>query len=44
MSLALVSEDGQSRFYAEVSPPPKEPTDFVPHIVYPLLECGYSAR
>lgn len=44
MSLALVSEDGQSRFYAEVSPLPKEPTDFVRHVAYPLLEHGYSAR
>lgn len=44
VSLALVSDDGAHRFYCEVSPLPKEPTDFVRYVVYPLLEHGYAAR
>lgn len=44
VSLALVSEDGSRRFYSEVSPLPKNPTDFVQHVVYPLLEHGNAAR
>lgn len=44
VSLALVSEDGQHRFYSEVDPLPKQPTDWVHAVVYPLLEHGYAAR
>ncbi|MEL1264467.1 hypothetical protein [Pseudoxanthomonas putridarboris] len=44
VSLALVSEDGQRRFYSEVSPLPKQPSDFVRTIVYPLLDHGFHAR
>lgn len=44
VSLALVSEDGSDRFYAEVSPLPKRPTEWVRAVVYPLLEHGYAAR
>jgi hypothetical protein len=44
VSLALVSEDGAHRFYAEVSPLPNQPTDWVRAVVYPLLEHGYAAR
>lgn len=44
VSLALVDESGQHRFYAEVSPLPKQPTDWVRAVVYPLLEHGYAAR
>jgi hypothetical protein len=44
VSLGLVSEDGQHRFYAEVSPLPQEPNDFVRQVVYPLLEHGFAAR
>ena len=44
VSLALVSEDGQHRFYGEVDPLPKAPTDWVRAVVYPLLEHGYAAR
>lgn len=43
VSLALVSEDGLHRYYAEVNPLPVNPTDFVRNTVYPLLEHGYSA-
>lgn len=43
VSLALVSEDGAHRYYAEVNPLPANPTDFVRHVVYPLLEHGYNA-
>lgn len=43
VSLALVSEDGVHRYYAEVTPLPANATDFVQHVVYPLLEHGYSA-
>ncbi|MDW2981747.1 3'-5' exoribonuclease [Rhodanobacter sp. KK11] len=41
VSLALTSEDGQHRFYAEVSPLPNRPTAFVQAVVYPLLEHGW---
>lgn len=44
VSMGLVSEDNQHRFYSEVSPLPKDPTNFVRSVVYPLLEHGYSAR
>jgi len=44
VSLALVSEDCVHQFYSEVSPLPKHPTDFVRHVVYPLLEHGYYSR
>lgn len=44
VSLALISEDGNQRFYAEVAPLPKNPTDFVRHVVYPLLDHGYASR
>lgn len=44
VSLALVSEDGLHRFYSEVDPLPKQPTDWVRAVVYPLLEHGYAAR
>lgn len=43
VSLAMVDEAGQHRFYAEVSPLPKDPTDFVKRVVYPLLEHGDCA-
>lgn len=43
VSLALVSEDGMHRFYAERDPLPATPTDFVQHVVYPLLERGRAA-
>lgn len=43
VSLALVSEDGQHVFYAERDPLPDAPTDFVKHVVYPLLERGATA-
>lgn len=42
VSLALVSEDGAHHFYAERDPLPATPTDFVRHVVYPLLERGNS--
>ena len=44
ISMALISEDGQHRFYSEVDPLPKHPTDWVRAVVYPLLEHGYAAR
>lgn len=44
ISLALVSEDGKHRFYSEVDPLPKQPTDWVSAVVYPLLQHGYAAR
>lgn len=44
VSLALIDETGQHRFYSEVSPLPKQPNDFVQAVVYPLLEHGYHAR
>lgn len=40
VSLALVSEDGSRRFYAERDPLPDVATDFVRSVVYPLLERG----
>lgn len=40
VSLALVSEDGIHRFYAERDPLPGVATDFVRSVVYPLLERG----
>src|SRR3546814_11304467 len=43
VSIALISEDGAQRFYAEVNPLPKQPTDFVRYVVYPLLDHGYWA-
>lgn len=43
VSLALVGDDGLRRFYAERNPLPKNPTDFVKSVVYPLLEGGGSA-
>ena len=44
VSLGLVDESGQHRFYSEVDPLPKQPTDWVRAVVYPLLEHGYAAR
>lgn len=44
VSIALVSEDEQHRFYAEMSPLPEHPTSFVRHVVYPLLHGGQHAR
>jgi hypothetical protein len=44
VSLGLVSEDGEHRFYAEVSPLPASPNDFVRAAVYPLLQGGPAAR
>lgn len=43
VSLALVSEDGRRRFYAERDPLPVETTDFVRAVVYPLLQRGAFA-
>lgn len=43
VSLALVSEDGQRVFYAERNPLPEIATDFVRHVVYPLLDRGAAA-
>ena len=43
VSLALVSADGQHRFYAERDPLPSNPTTFVARYVYPLLDRGPSA-
>lgn len=40
VSIGLVSEDGVHRFYAERAPLPERPTDFVQHVVYPLLQGG----
>lgn len=40
VSLALISEDGIHRFYAERDPLPDVATDFVRSVVYPLLERG----
>lgn len=41
VSLALISEDGQYRFYGELAPLPSRPTVFVQTVVYPLLEHGW---
>ncbi|PPT73845.1 hypothetical protein XarjCFBP8253_20465 [Xanthomonas arboricola pv. juglandis] len=38
VSIGLVSEDGHHQFYAERDPLPEMPTDFVRHVVYPLLQ------
>lgn len=38
VSLALITEDGIHRFYAERDPLPEVATDFVRSVVYPLLE------
>lgn len=43
VSLARISEDGQHRVYAEVSPLPNRPTAFVQAVVYPLLEHGWMS-
>ena len=43
VSIGLVSEDGVHRFYAERAPLPPTPTDFVLHVVYPLLQGGASS-
>ncbi|MGH8085304.1 MAG: hypothetical protein ACREPV_08495 [Lysobacter sp.] len=43
VSLALVSADGEHRFYAERDPLPEQPTDFVRGVVYPLLDRGSTA-
>lgn len=43
VSIALVSEDGASTFYAERDPLPLAPTDFVKTTVYPLLQRGRHA-
>ena len=40
VSVALVSEDGVHRFYAERDPLPEVATDFVRSVVYPLLQRG----
>ncbi|WBX94948.1 3'-5' exoribonuclease [Pseudoxanthomonas mexicana] len=40
VSLALISEDGVHRFYAERDPLPEKATDFVRSVVYPLLDRG----
>lgn len=43
VSLALVSEDGLHRFYAERDPLPAAATEFVRDVVYPLLDRGEAA-
>jgi len=43
VSLGLVSEDREHRFYAERKPLPENPTDFARHVVYPLLKHGQHA-
>lgn len=43
VSLALVSADGEHRFYAERDPLPVNPTSFVAQYVYPLLDRGAVA-
>ena len=43
VSLALISEDGRRRFYAERNPLPPDPTPFVKEFVYPLLDGGAAA-
>lgn len=43
VSLALVSQDGQRRFYAERTPLPASPSSFVREVVYPLLDRGSTA-
>lgn len=44
VSLALVSEDGEHRFYSEVATLPERPTDFVRQVVYPLLDRGCADK
>lgn len=41
VSLALVDATGEHRFYAEIYPLPPNPTNFVQHVVYPLLDHGW---
>lgn len=43
VSLALVSQDGCYRFYAERDPLPGAPSIFVREMVYPLLDRGGAA-
>jgi hypothetical protein len=43
VSIALISEDGRQRFYAECSQLPEAPTPFVADVVYPLLERGAAS-
>ena len=43
VSIGLVTEDGQRRFYAEMATLPEHPTGFVRDVVYPLLERGEAA-
>lgn len=43
VSIALISDDGRHRLYAESAQLPETPTKFVAEIVYPLLERGCSA-
>jgi len=43
VSIALVSEDGASTFYAERDPLPLAPTEFVKKTVNPLLQRGCHA-
>ena len=43
VSIALVSGDGQSVFYAERDPLPANPTPWVQTVVYPLLDRGDKA-
>lgn len=43
VSLALISEDGHHRFYAECAFLPPSPTRFVAEVVYPLLQRGTVA-
>jgi len=43
VSIALVSEDGASTFYAERDPLPLAATEFVKTTVYPLLQRGCHA-
>jgi len=44
VSMGLIAEDGQHRFYSEISPLPPHPSDFVSKVVYPLLEHGVNRR
>lgn len=43
VSLALISQDGRYRFYAERDPLPDAPSSFVHEVVYPLLNRGSAA-
>ena len=40
VSLALITEDGVHRFYAERDPLPEVATDFVQSVLHPLFERG----